>query len=426
MTGRKASLAVIFFTVFLDLVGFGIVIPLLPRYAESFVGDCARRGLYIGVLAASFSVMQFLFNPVWGRLSDRIGRRPVLLGSLGGFTVSYVMLGLAPGFAWLLAARILAGICGANIAAAQAYVADVTPPEKRAQGMGMIGMAFGLGFILGPAISAFLVGDDPAHPRYLLIGLSAAAMSLAAFVTAWFFLPESLPRGGPARERPRFSLAALARALSHPGLAAIFAVFLLIFIGFSIMEGVFALLLEHRFALGPRAAGYYFVLIGLIVSAMQGGLARVIVPRFGELPVVRAGIGLMALGMAGMGLARNPFELALAVATVAVGNGLNAPALLSLTSRRAGADEQGGVIGIAQGLGALGRVIGPVAGNLVFFGLGAGGLGSILGGGCNPPRHVTGAFLCAAAFMGFGWLTAMAGVRKRDDAAAASPVIAAE
>ncbi len=407
---KRAPLMVIFVTVFLDLVGFGIIIPLLPRYAESFHAG----GLAIGALAASYSLMQFIFNPLWGRLSDRIGRRPVLLFSLAGFVISYAMLGWAPSLAWLFAARILAGISGANIATAQAYIADLTTPEKRAQGMGLIGMAFGLGFTLGPALSAFLVGRDAAHPRYDLICFAAGGMSLLALLTALFALPESLDKNRAPAARPKFSWGALVKAFAHPRLKTLFLLFFITSFAFANMESTFSLFLEHRFALGPRAAGYFFVLIGVIIAAMQGGMVRILVPRFGEIAVLRAGIFTMTSGMLGLALANSIATVAVAIALVAVGNGLLGPAVFSTLSRAADPGEQGGAFGIAQGLSALGRVFGPLAGNLVFFGWPAGGgLAAIiadLGHHEGAPRFITGPYYTAAAFMALAFIAAVIGL----------------
>ena len=409
---KRAPLMVIFVTVFLDLVGFGIIIPLLPRYAESFHAG----GLAIGALAASYSLMQFIFNPLWGRLSDRIGRRPVLLFSLAGFVLSYALLGWAPSLAWLFAARIVAGISGANIATAQAYIADLTTPEKRAQGMGLIGMAFGLGFTLGPAISGFLVGRDAAHPRYDLICFAAGGMSLLALITAFFALPESLDRSRPLSARPRFSLRALAAALHHPRLKTLFLVFFITSFAFANMESTFSLFLEHRFALGPSAAGYFFVLIGLIIAVMQGGMVRILVPKFGEVSVLRAGLFTMTAGLLGLALAASIPATAFAIALVAVGNGLLGPAAFSALSRASDADEQGGVLGLAQGLAALGRVFGPIAGNLLFFGLPlGGGLAAILSDlnhHQGAPRYISGAYYTAAAFMAIAFIASVLGLER--------------
>ena len=408
MQSRNRALFIIFLTVFLDLIGFGIVIPLLPRYAESFHAG----GLGIGLVAAGYSLMQFLCSPLWGRLSDRIGRRPVLLACLGGFVASYLLLGFANSLLMLFVARLLAGACGGNIAAAQAAIADITPPEKRAQGMGLIGMAFGLGFILGPALGGLLVGSDPGHPRFALTGLAAAGMSLAAFLLALVMLPETRTAESRTAARPGFSLAALRHSLGRPNLAVLYLLFFLLFFAFSNMEATFALFLEHRFGLGARAAAGYFVLIGVIVSIMQGGLARVLSPRFGERPVIRAGLFLMAAGLLGMALAPNPLWEALAVSLVAMGNGMNGPALLSFTSRCAPVDEQGGVLGVAQGMGALGRVFGPLVGSLLFFGVPAEGFRAWLTGHHEgAPHHVGAAFLCGALFMLVAGLLAWRGLK---------------
>lgn len=410
---RKASLGVIFLTVFLDLIGFGIVIPLLPRYAETFLAGDPRKGLKIGLLLASFSLMQFLFNPIWGRLSDRVGRRPVLLCSLAGFVISYGMLGWAPSLTWLFAARIIAGIAGANIATAQAYIADITAPDKRAQGMGLIGVAFGLGFTLGPALSGFLAGPDRLHPRYDLIGFAAGGMSLAALMLAFFYLPESLPKEGVRAARPRLNWNNLRASLTRPGLAPLFFMFFVASFAFANMESTFSLFLEHRFQLGARAAGYFFVLIGLVIAAMQGGMVRILVPKFGEVPVLRAGLFVMTVGMFGLALAGSVPATALAIAGVALGNGLLGPASFSALSRAARVDEQGGVLGIAQGLAALGRVFGPVVGNLLFFGRPEGsGLLGYFAQREGTPQHISAPYYAAGGFMALAFLVGLLGMKK--------------
>ncbi|MBI2951463.1 MFS transporter, partial [bacterium] len=265
---KGSPLVVLFLTVFIDLLGFGIVLPLLPYYAESF----GAGPLTVTLLSSSYSLMQFLFAPVWGRLSDRVGRRPILVLSLAGSALSYLLFGLAGSLAALFATRLLAGVCAANISTAQAYIADVTTPETRAKGMGMIGAAFGLGFIFGPAAGGALSRYGYAVPAFFAGGLSLLALALALFR-----LPESLrrqgdPPGGAARGG--FDLGRLWAALVHPGMGLLLLIFFCSVFAFANLEATFALFVERaaRFGYTARETGYLFAYMGVLMSLMQGGL----------------------------------------------------------------------------------------------------------------------------------------------------------
>ncbi|MGE0260224.1 MAG: MFS transporter, partial [Alphaproteobacteria bacterium] len=266
---------------------------------------------------------------------------------------------------WMLfAARGFAGACAGNIAAAQAYIADVTPPEKRAKGMGMIGAAFGLGFIIGPALGGAIAGNDIATADLATPCLIAAGLSFAAFLGVMLLLPESLT--GPAHGNRRGRVAAARAALSHPGLGRLLMVFFLVILAFSGMETVFAWWAIAQFGWGPRPTGFVFFYVGLLSAAMQGGLIGPLTRRFGEERLMLAGFGLIALGLLVM-----PFAAALplllgAVSALALGMGLTQPSINSLISRRAGADRQGEVMGVAQSAGALARVLGPLAAGALF------------------------------------------------------------
>ena len=282
---KKPSLLVIFLTVFLDLVGFGIVLPLLPVYSENF----GASGFLVGVIMASFSAMQFLFAPMWGRWSDKVGRRPVLLISNFGSSVSYALFGLASGLEgnaalWtLLASRIFAGICGANISVAQAYIADITPPEDRSRRMGLIGMAFGLGFILGPALGALsLSGFGRTGPGWV-----AAAMCFGNFLLTCAILPESRqPSSEHAPERPRLSL--WSHTLGRPQVGLLVWLFFLATFAFTCFETTLGLLVSQTFKLDARkpedakAIGYLFAYCGLIGALVQGGAIGRAVKKLGE------------------------------------------------------------------------------------------------------------------------------------------------
>jgi multidrug resistance protein len=352
-----SPLVVIFVTVFIDLIGFGIIIPMLPFYAEAY----GASAFQVGLLATSFSLMQFLFAPLWGRLSDRIGRRPVILAGLLGSAMSYLAFGLADTLTMLFAARILAGIAGANIPTAQAFIADSTTAENRARGMGMIGAAFGLGFILGPAIGGFL-----SHWGYHVPAFFAAALSLGNFIAGWFLLPESLPSEKRGTRQTAGRLEAFQGALARPALPLVLLFSFLVMMAFSAFEAMFALFAAARFGYGATTIGYLFAWVGIVLAVVQGLLVGRVVPRVGEHRLVPAAILLMALALAGHALAPNVPILMTAMALLAVGMGFNSPATLSMVSRLADPADQGTTLGVSQSLASLARIVGPAWGGLAF------------------------------------------------------------
>jgi DHA1 family tetracycline resistance protein-like MFS transporter len=348
---HRAKIGIVFLIVFIDLVGFGIVIPILPLYAEKY----GPTPMVFGLLMASFSVMQFVFAPILGRLSDRIGRRPVLLISLAGSAVGYVLFGVAGSLAMLFASRIIDGISGGNISTAHAVIADITGPEDRAKGMGLIGAAFGLGFIFGPAIGALLVTVAPWLP-----GIAAAAASTVAFVLVLTRLPETLdPSAGREARKHPLNLRSLAVALSHPlvGLCLLMA-FCTIF-AFANFETTFAQFAELRFSFSTSTIAWLFVYAGVLGAVVQGGLVGKLSKRFGEARLIVAGtlLSFLALGMLPYVPGRGPLLAVLAV--LALGQGIAHPSLSSLTSKLAAPDEVGGVMGLFQGMASLARIVGP-------------------------------------------------------------------
>ena len=348
----SSALGVIFLTVLLDLLGFGLVIPILPLYAEKL----HATDFETGVLLAIYSVMQLFFSPIWGRLSDRAGRRPVLLISILGSCGSQLGYALAPSFWWLVVARGFAGMCGANITAAQAYIADVTDESRRAAGMGMLGAAMGLGFIFGPAVGGFLSTRSPNLPFFV-----AAALAAVNFVSALVILKE--PRDAAHRTRARtLTWAGLVRTATTPRLLTLMLLFFVITFGFANLEATFSLFLERRFLYGRREASYMFTYIGVLMVIVQGGFVRRLVPRFGEKKLIVVGTLLMGVGFFMTYQAFTLSMLLLAIAVTAVGNGLNTPSLSSLISRAASGEHQGGVLGVSQSMGALARVVGPLIG----------------------------------------------------------------
>ncbi len=362
-----SPLFLIWTTVFIDLVGFGIVIPILPLYAE-------RHGaspLQVGLILASYSAMQFVFAPVLGSLSDRVGRKPVLAVSLYGTALASFALGaasLVPHALWLVfVARILDGITGANVATAQAYVADVTPAEKRAKALGLVGMAFGVGFVLGPAIGGLLATVDVALPFYT-VGVLAAAN---ATMMLWR-LPEPERHIAFATEaKSRFSR--LTSALRDRRTRLLLFVTLRSRTAFAVMGATLARLLKERFGFEESRAAWLFAFVGVVMAVVQGGLVGRLVDKVGERPLVVFGTVLLAVALALLGLPLPPSlaVLLVALALLAIGSGLNTPAVTALVSRLSPASQQGSALGVTQSMSAIGRIAGPLLGGALYhFGWG--------------------------------------------------------
>jgi multidrug resistance protein len=349
----RASLRVVFFTVFLNLLGFGIIIPILPLYAKQLHASDPQ----VGVLLATFSAMQLIFAPLWGRLSDRIGRRPVLLVSIMGSCLSQLGYALAPSYGFLVAARSVAGICGANLSAAQAYVADVTDERSRAAGMGMLGAAFGLGFVLGPALGGVMSRHfGPTAPFFL-----ASALAALNFVQALISLGEPCSAGARSASRT-LTWGRLVRALSNRRPAVLILLFFVVNFASSNLEATLALYLLRRFGFESDRIAYVYAGFGVLMVVVQGGVVRRLAPCVGERALLVAGTALMSLGMGLLYLAHGIPLLLAAILLVAVGYGLDTPSLSSLISRSAEGRLQGGVLGVAQSFGALARIVGPLVG----------------------------------------------------------------
>jgi MFS transporter, DHA1 family, tetracycline resistance protein len=379
---RNPSLLVVFLTVFIDLIGFGIVVPLVPIYSRHY----GAGGFVIGAIIASFSAMQFLFAPVWGRLSDHHGRRPILLISTAGAALSYLLFAIGSGFEnhtaalWaLLVSRVFAGACGGNITVAQAYIADITPPEHRSKRMGLIGMAFGLGFIFGPAISGIALKLFGATGP----GWTAAALCAANFILAFSILAESLkPDSGRASNRPR--LTQWGHTLARPKTGSLILIFFLATFAFSCFESTLPLLVSDNFNLGitvdetkpATTVISLFVFCGIIGAFIQGGAIGRLVKMFGEPKLIS-----LSLFITGISLALLPFvkgdgqlkwsavlhatdwpwiKMLLVLALLAIGTALTRPPLFGLLSNLTPANEQGATIGVAQSAGALARILGPL------------------------------------------------------------------
>jgi MFS transporter, DHA1 family, tetracycline resistance protein len=370
---RRSPLLFIFLTVFIDLLGFGIVLPLLPIYSQAY----GASGFTLALLFSCFSGMQFLFAPLWGRLSDRIGRRPVLIGGLVGTGLSYLVFANADSLVWLFTARLLAGFFGANISTAAAYIADVTTPANRARGMGLIGAAFGLGFTFGPALGGELTQVSIRLPGYL-----AAGLSFSAALFGYLKLPEP-PRHDRTASRI-FHFEELREAVRDGRIGGVlllgflaifaFAAFEAMFVYFGLSEfptkfGMTEALVERTreqsFAAAKYAGRYLFV-VGLISAVIQGGLIRRLVPRFGETRLIVAGPLLLALALVIVAMATSWWMVILGCVVMPLGFGVNNPSLSSLVSRASPSDKQGAFMGINQSLASLARMTGPAAAGALF------------------------------------------------------------
>lgn len=372
-SSKRPSLLIIFLTVFIDLVGFGIVMPLLPIYSQKF----GAGGLLIGTIMASFSIMQFLFAPIWGRWSDRIGRRPVLLVSLLGSTLSYAMFAIASGqdssaaLWWILISRIFAGICGANITVASAYMADISDKENRSKRMGLVGMAFGLGFIFGPAIGSFsakafgLTGP----------GWVASCICLVNFLMAIFILKESRKpeNSSDAPTLPKASRHGWKAVFAHPQIRLLVGLFFVATFCFACFETTLGLLLKDNFKNNESRIetriGWFFTYCGFIAAMIQGGLIGRLVKKFGERKLVVASFFVFSMGLFALPMAQSMTLLLISLALFAIGSGMNRPPTFGLISILTDDKSQGEILGVAQSAGSLARIFGPLfAGGMYEFG----------------------------------------------------------
>jgi len=355
----RSPLVVLFLTVFIDLMGFGIVIPLLPIYAKQMNATPFAAGALIAV----YSLMQLVFAPAWGRISDDIGRRPVLLMCLAGSAMSYLLLAGAWRLEVLFFARLLAGVAGASIPVAQAYIADVTGPAERARGMGLIGAAFGLGMVIGPALGGGLSLLGPRVPEGFAAGLCLANVLVAAYR-----LPESLPGsvGRPAPFRHPLSLASLRDAAARPGAAALLAVFFLVTLGFAVLEGTFSLAAADRYGYSQTQVDWLWVYMGLVAVVVQGWLVGRLARRLPERALIVLGSAALGLGFLGIPFAGSAIGLLTALALVVGGQGLASPSLSSLISKTVEESVYGEALGVSQSLSAGARVLGPAGGGLIF------------------------------------------------------------
>ncbi|HEY3567312.1 MAG TPA: MFS transporter [Thermoanaerobaculia bacterium] len=376
---RKRALLTVFLTILLDLIGFGMILPFLTFYAQEFHAS----PLQIGLLFSSYSLTQLLCAPLLGRLSDRAGRRPVLLGSIAGSAISYVVFALAPNYAVLLLARSLSGVAAANYAIAQAYMADVSTPQERSKAMGLVGAAFGLGFVLGPALGGVLeqLGASVAPLAHIgprLVPFAAAGLSTLNLLIASVSLPESLSpelrRSAASRGGSWMGFRELREVWRDTPLRGLMVLFFLVMLCFSMMETTLALFCQARFGFGARETSWLFVFVGIVLVIVQGGLLGRLVRKFGERRLILGGIVLMALGLALLPLTPVTIPpvwsklglLFLSLLLLAVGNGIHNPSTTGLLSRLAGEESQGSTIGLSRSFGALARILGPSAGTWIF------------------------------------------------------------
>ena len=365
---NKSALILIFITVFIDLLGFGILIPILPSFAVKELGVDEAA---IGIAIAAYSFIQFLFNPILGKYSDKHGRKPVIVACLFINAIGYVIFAFTHSYIMLLFSRIIAGIGGSSIAVAQAYIADVTTKETRSKGMGLIGSAFGLGFVFGPLIGGFL-----AEYGYMITGLVSGGFSIAAFIVTMIFLPESLKKSEATTDesiltrRKLLDIAALKKVFSEPSRAIFIVLFFVLIFSFANIYGTFALLGIQVYGLTDLQNGYLFGITGLVSAIVQGGLIGHIDKMMTKKNILKISSLIISIGLGLIPYGGNFLGLALISGFLSIGTGMLQPTLLSLISDVTPDHEQGVTLGVNQSLSALARVMGPLWGGFAFEFLG--------------------------------------------------------
>nr|WP_268887348.1 MFS transporter [Ktedonobacter robiniae] len=376
---QRTALLLMTLTVLIDITGFGLVIPLLPFWAEHFGADA----FMVGMLTSLYALAQFLFTPILGTLSDRYGRKPIIVVSLVIEALSLVLTALAGSLPMLLVARFVGGLGASNIGSAQAFVADVTPPEKRAQGMGMIGAAIGLGFVIGPALGGLLAGAYPGLSFWI-----AAMVALLNAVLVIVLLPESRKRlagqeQGQSKKASKSGIGAFFSGwgnLAHkPAVLSLILVNLLYTVAFTGMENIFPLFTQHYFHWGATQNAYVFTYIGVIIVIMQGGLVSQLVKRWRERGVMLAGLVLMALGLIALAFSTHLSWLMVTLSVLSIGDGAVSPTVSTLLSFASPGETQGELLGMSQGFAGLARIIGPLIAGAIYK-IGSAGTPFIVGG----------------------------------------------
>lgn len=381
---KAPALAMLFLIVFINLVGFGLVVPLLPFFAQSLDAEPWQ----ITVMFSAYSLGQFFAEPFWGRLSDRIGRKPVLLITLIANAVGYLALAFAPNIWMAIAIRLFTGLGAGNISTVQGYVADVTPPAERAGRMGMIGAAFGMGFIVGPGLGGILTQPQLGHVGYLLPIFVASALAALAAVGVVFFLKESRAKADPAAPRPAF-LSGVHDARADPVVSRVLLVTLIYMAGFSAMESVFGLWAEDRYSWGAREVGLSFMIVGIVSALNQGVFTGKLAKRFGETRVLATGMLLFGSSLVlqvlapaawfpavslDLGLFTLPVAqgwiIPIVMAIGACGMSMAMPNISAMISRATPPDRQGAMLGLNMAMGSIARIFGPLVAGALFSGLG--------------------------------------------------------
>jgi MFS family permease len=353
-TRQGNALGVLFVAVVVDLLGFGMVIPILANYAERF----GAQGVVLGLLLSTYSAVQLVFAPLWGKVSDRIGRRPVLVMCALGGAVGYSILGIADSLWLLFVARAVGGACAASMATMQAYIADVTAPEQRTRGMALIGAGFGLGFIFGPAISFLFLHFVGVRAPYFV------AASIALLNAGWIVLAIAEPKQHQSHTASRESR--LVDILRQPRLAFLLAIFFLVTFGFASLEQTFSLFTHVRLGFEERENAVVFICVGVILTVVQLGFTRRLAASYGEGPLMITGTATVGAGAVLLTLVHTPWDLALPILLIASGNALSSPSLMAAISRSAPPERQGATLGLAQSLSSTGRIFGPLGGTYLF------------------------------------------------------------
>lgn len=369
---NKKPLIVIFLTVFIYLLGFGIVIPIIPTLSLQMGATAFETGLLLSV----YSLMQFIFSPWWGRLSDRYGRRPILLICLFGEIFSYILFAQARTLELLFVARLFSGFFGASISTASAYISDITPPHERSKGMALIGAAFGLGFLFGPAIGGGLTiwAEHLSTDTFFRTSFSSywvAGLCLATFAFAFFNLKETLKLQSKPEERKN-RLKEMIKYFKTDTVGALIFVFFLASLAMSTMEATLVLFMKSRFNWGLKEVSFGFAYVGVMIVITQGVLVRRLIPKFGEKQILRFGLIFMAMGLCLIPVAQSLSVMAVSQTLLAIGIGFVNPATLGSVSLLIDAKEQGAALGTTQGMASLGRIIGPILGGALFGSLSEG------------------------------------------------------